>query len=90
MMMMMMIFVYLWCATALFRPLKRYDKKCVNSRLNSKNEPKLRIFYTTAYTSSKKDTTAGCVVVTNISYEIQGMVLSQAPALRLKRRRLGT
>ena len=41
---------------------KRYTKKWVNSRQNSQNGPKLRVFY------AKKYTTAGCVVVTNISY----------------------
>ena len=58
-----------WYASTLFGFVKKYTKKCVKSRKNSQNGPKLCIFYANKYKNSKKYTTAGCVVVTNISYD---------------------
>ena len=69
MMMIMIIFVYFWCGTALFRPLKRCDKKRVNSQRNSQNRQTGCIPYAKKIPQlEKKYPTAGSGLLTNMSY----------------------
>ena len=53
-MMMGMIFVNTWYATASFGPLKGYDKNCINSRGKAKTSQEVALFMPKRFVSLKK------------------------------------
>ena len=68
-----------WYTTTLFRLVKNTPKSAQTLRQNSQNRQKIRVFYAKSTPARKMYTTAGCVVVTNMSYEYYMFHVGPAP-----------